>query len=184
MAMIAAEVMGVPLEPRAHHARSRHRRDHRHRRAPPAAARPTRAAGACTKRPRMPKAQLLDWAVRKLVDDGKKKNPPRPSTSKPKTWTSRAGSSSSRTIRRKKLKIADVISFAGDPILGGRPHPRDHLGAHGLGGARRRGRGRHGHRQHQGAQVRGRARRRPGDQPARASSSRSKAASIMGSARR
>jgi CO/xanthine dehydrogenase Mo-binding subunit len=68
------------------------------------------------------KAQLLDWAVRKLVDDGRKKNPPETITVKPEELDVARGVIVFKDNPQKKLLIADVISFAGNPIIGKGAH--------------------------------------------------------------
>jgi xanthine dehydrogenase molybdenum-binding subunit len=68
------------------------------------------------------KAQLLDWAVRKLVDDGKKKNPPVAVTTRPEDLDVARGVIVYKDDPTKKLLIADVISFAGNPIIGKGAH--------------------------------------------------------------
>jgi len=68
------------------------------------------------------KGQLLDWAVRKLVDDGKRKNPPETITTKPEELDVARGVIVYKDDPNKKLKIADVISFAGNPIIGKGAH--------------------------------------------------------------
>ena len=68
------------------------------------------------------KAQLLDWAVRKLVNDGKKKNPPETVTTRPEDLDVARGVIVYKDDPTQKLKIADVISFAGNPIIGKGAH--------------------------------------------------------------
>ena len=68
------------------------------------------------------KAQLLDWAVRKLVDDGKRANPPVTVTTKPEDLDVSRGVIVYKDDPNKKVKIADVISFAGNPIIGKGAH--------------------------------------------------------------
>jgi xanthine dehydrogenase molybdenum-binding subunit len=68
------------------------------------------------------KAQLLDWAVKKLVDDGRKKNPPETVTTKPEELDVSRGVIVFKNDATRKLKIADVISFAGNPIIGKGAH--------------------------------------------------------------
>src|ERR671933_2190756 len=63
------------------------------------------------------KAQLLDWAVRKLVDDGRRKNPPETVTVKPEDLDVQRGVIVFKNDPNQKIKIADVISFAGNPII-------------------------------------------------------------------
>jgi xanthine dehydrogenase molybdenum-binding subunit len=68
------------------------------------------------------KTQLLDWTVKKLVDDGRKKNPPETVTTKPEELDVQRGVIVYRNDATKKIKIADVISFAGNPIIGKGAH--------------------------------------------------------------
>ena len=68
------------------------------------------------------RAQLLDWTVRKLVDDGKKKNPPETVTTKPEDLDIQRGVIVYKDDPTKKIKIADVISFAANPIVGKGAH--------------------------------------------------------------
>src|SRR5438874_1383472 len=68
------------------------------------------------------KAQLLDWAVKKLVDDGKKKNPPETVSVKAEDLDVSRGVIVFKNDPSKKLLIADVISFAGNPIIGKGAH--------------------------------------------------------------
>src|SRR5215471_4072828 len=68
------------------------------------------------------RAQLLDWTVRKLVDDGKKKNPPETVTTKPEDLDVARGVIVYKDDPNKKIKIADVISFATNPIVGKGAH--------------------------------------------------------------
>jgi CO/xanthine dehydrogenase Mo-binding subunit len=68
------------------------------------------------------RGQLLDWAVRKLVDDGKKKNPPEAVTTKPDELDVSRGVILFKNDPSKKLLIADVISFAANPIIGKGAH--------------------------------------------------------------
>src|SRR5438067_3258513 len=68
------------------------------------------------------KAQLLDWAVKKLVDDGKKKNPPETVAVKAEDLDVSRGVIVFKSDPSKKLLIADVISFAGNPIIGKGAH--------------------------------------------------------------
>jgi CO/xanthine dehydrogenase Mo-binding subunit len=67
------------------------------------------------------KKQLLDWTVRKLVDDGRRKNPPETVTTKPEDLDVQRGVIVNKTDN-SKIKIADVISFAGNPIIGKGAH--------------------------------------------------------------
>jgi xanthine dehydrogenase molybdenum-binding subunit len=68
------------------------------------------------------KKQLLDWTVRKLVDDGRRKNPPETVTIKPEDLDVQRGVIVNKTDPNNKIKIADVISFAGNPIIGKGAH--------------------------------------------------------------
>jgi CO/xanthine dehydrogenase Mo-binding subunit len=68
------------------------------------------------------KAQLLDWAVKKLVDDGKKKTPPETVTLKPEDLDISRGVIFIKATPDKKVQIRDVVSFAGNPILGKGAH--------------------------------------------------------------
>ena len=61
-------------------------------------------------------------AVRKLVDDGRKKNPPETVTTKPEDLDVSRGVIVYKDDPNKKIKIADVISFAGNPIVGKGAH--------------------------------------------------------------
>ena len=184
MAMIAGEVLGVPLTRVriAHEVDSDMTSDT----GVTAGSRQTSQGGwGVYEAAQDARAQLLDWAVRKLVDEGKKKNPPETVDTKPEDLDVAARRDRLQGRSDKKFKIADVISFAGNPIIGKGAHIHEtHLAAHGLGGGLRRDRGRHGHRQHQGAELRGGARRRQERSTRWASSSRSKAARSWASARR
>jgi CO/xanthine dehydrogenase Mo-binding subunit len=68
------------------------------------------------------RTQLLEWAVRKLVDDGKKKNPPESVDVKPEDLDVARGVIFLKDTPDKKIKIADVIAFAGNPIIGKGAH--------------------------------------------------------------
>jgi len=68
------------------------------------------------------KAQLLDWTVRKLVDDGKKKNPPETVNVTPDQLDVQRGVIVYKNDPNNKIKIADVISFSGNPIIGSGAH--------------------------------------------------------------
>ncbi|HEY3062380.1 MAG TPA: xanthine dehydrogenase family protein molybdopterin-binding subunit [Chloroflexota bacterium] len=68
------------------------------------------------------RTQLLDWAVRKLVDDGKKKNPPETVTVTPDDLDLSRGVIFFKADPNKKVQIRDVISFAGNPIIGKGAH--------------------------------------------------------------
>ncbi|HEV7662683.1 MAG TPA: xanthine dehydrogenase family protein molybdopterin-binding subunit [Chloroflexota bacterium] len=68
------------------------------------------------------KTQLLDWTVRKLVDDGKRKNPPETVTVTADQLDVQRGVIVYKDDQNKKVKIADVISFAGNPIIGKGAH--------------------------------------------------------------
>src|SRR5438445_640668 len=68
------------------------------------------------------RTQLLDWAVKKLVDDGKKKNPPETVGVKAEDLDVSRGVIVFKNDHSKKLLIADVISFAGNPIIGKGAH--------------------------------------------------------------
>ena len=68
------------------------------------------------------KTQLLDWTVRKLVDDGKKKTPAETVTTKPEDLDVSRGVIVYKNDPTQKIKIADVISFAGNPIIGKGAH--------------------------------------------------------------
>jgi CO/xanthine dehydrogenase Mo-binding subunit len=68
------------------------------------------------------KAQLFDWAIKKLVDDGKKKNPPETVTTTAEDLDVSRGVIVYKSDPTKKIPIADVISFAGNPIIGKGAH--------------------------------------------------------------
>lgn len=68
------------------------------------------------------RAQLLDWAVKKLVDDGKKKNPPETVSVTADDLDVARGVIVYKSDPNKKLLIADVISYAANPIIGKGAH--------------------------------------------------------------
>jgi len=68
------------------------------------------------------RTQLLDWAVKKLVDDGKKKNPPETVAVTADDLSVSRGVIVFKDDPNRKLLIADVISFAGNPVIGRGAH--------------------------------------------------------------
>src|SRR5207253_767364 len=121
MAMIAAEVMGLPL--------SRVRipvevdSDVTSDTGVTAGSRQTISGGwGVYEAAQDAKAQLLDWAVKKLADNGKKKNPPETMTAKAEDLDVSRGVIIYKNDPNKKLLIAEVISFAGNPIIGKGAH--------------------------------------------------------------
>jgi CO/xanthine dehydrogenase Mo-binding subunit len=121
MAMIAAEVMGLPL--------SRVRisvdvdSDVTADTGVTAGSRQTISGGwGVYEAAQDAKAQLLDWAVKKLVDDGKKKNPPETVSVTPQDLDVARGVIVFNADPSRKVLIADVISFAGNPIIGKGAH--------------------------------------------------------------
>jgi xanthine dehydrogenase molybdenum-binding subunit len=68
------------------------------------------------------RAQVLDWAVKKLVDDGKKKNPPETVSVTADDLDLARGVIVFKSDPNKKVLIADVISYAGNPIIGKGAH--------------------------------------------------------------
>jgi len=121
MAMMAAEVMGLPLS----RVRITHEvdSDMTSDTGVTAGSRQTISGGwGVYEAAQDAKAQLLDWAVRKLVDDGKKKNPPETVTTKPEDLDVARGVIVYKDDPTQKIKIGDVISFAGNPIVGKGAH--------------------------------------------------------------
>ncbi|TME97783.1 MAG: xanthine dehydrogenase family protein molybdopterin-binding subunit [Chloroflexi bacterium] len=68
------------------------------------------------------RTQLLDWAVKKLVEDGKKKNPPETVSVTSDDLSVSRGVIVFKDDPNRKLLIADVISFAGNPVIGRGAH--------------------------------------------------------------
>jgi xanthine dehydrogenase molybdenum-binding subunit len=68
------------------------------------------------------RTQLLDWAVRMLVDQGRRKNPPETVDTKPEDLEVSRGVIVYKSDPNKKIQIADVISFAQNPIIGAGAH--------------------------------------------------------------
>jgi xanthine dehydrogenase molybdenum-binding subunit len=121
MAMMAAEVMGLPMTRVriAHEVDSDMTSDT----GVTAGSRQTISGGwGVYEAAQDAKAQLLDWTIKKLVDDGKKKNPPETVTTKPEELDVLRGVIVYKNDPTKKIKIADVISFAGNPIIGKGAH--------------------------------------------------------------
>jgi xanthine dehydrogenase molybdenum-binding subunit len=68
------------------------------------------------------KSQLLDWTVRKLIDDGRRKNPPETVDITPDQLDVQRGVIVNKQDPTNKIKIADVIAFSGNPIIGKGAH--------------------------------------------------------------
>jgi CO/xanthine dehydrogenase Mo-binding subunit len=68
------------------------------------------------------RTQLLDWAVRMLVDAGKKKNPPETVNVKPEDLDVSRGVIVYKADPNKKVQIRDVVTYAGNPIIGKGAH--------------------------------------------------------------
>jgi len=64
------------------------------------------------------KRQLLDWAAKKFIDDGKKANPPQELTLTAADIDIKDGFASLKSDPAKRLPLAQVVQFAGAPILG------------------------------------------------------------------
>jgi len=121
MAMMAAEVMGLPLSRVriAHEVDSDYSSDT----GVTAGSRQTISGGwGVYEAAQDAKAQLLDWAVKKLVDDGKKKNPPETVTVKPEDLDVARGVIVFKDDANKKVPVADVVSYAQNPIVGKGAH--------------------------------------------------------------
>jgi xanthine dehydrogenase molybdenum-binding subunit len=121
MAMMAAEVMGLPMT----RVRISHEvdSDMSSDTGVTAGSRQTISGGwGVYEAAQDAKAQLLDWTIKKLVDDGKKKNPPETVTTSPEELDVLRGVIVYKNDATKKIKIADVISFAGNPIIGKGAH--------------------------------------------------------------
>jgi CO/xanthine dehydrogenase Mo-binding subunit len=68
------------------------------------------------------RTQLLDWTVRMLVDQGRRKSPPETVSVKPEDLDVGRGVIFYKDDPDKKVKIADVVSFAQNPIIGSGAH--------------------------------------------------------------
>jgi xanthine dehydrogenase molybdenum-binding subunit len=68
------------------------------------------------------RTQLLDWAVRMLVDAGKKNNPPETVDIKPEDLDISRGVIVYKADPNKKVQIRTVVTFAGNPIIGKGAH--------------------------------------------------------------
>jgi xanthine dehydrogenase molybdenum-binding subunit len=68
------------------------------------------------------RTQLLDWTVRKLVDDGRRKNPPETVTVKADELDVGRGVIFFKADPDKKVQIRDVVTFAANPIIGSGAH--------------------------------------------------------------
>jgi CO/xanthine dehydrogenase Mo-binding subunit len=68
------------------------------------------------------KVQLLDWAVRMLVDQGRRKNPPEEVNVKPEDLDVARGVIFYKNDPNKKVQVADVVSFAANPIIASGMH--------------------------------------------------------------
>jgi CO/xanthine dehydrogenase Mo-binding subunit len=62
--------------------------------------------------------QLLDWAAKKFIDDGKKANPPQELTLTPADIEIKDGFASVTSDPSKRLPLAQVVQFGGAPIVG------------------------------------------------------------------
>jgi CO/xanthine dehydrogenase Mo-binding subunit len=121
MAMMAGEVMGLPLT----RIRITHEvdTDMTSDTGVTAGSRQTLSAGwGVYEAAQDAKKQLLDWAVRKLVADGQRKNPPETVTVTADELDVSRGVIVFKNDPNKKLKIGDMISFAGNPIIGKGAH--------------------------------------------------------------
>ena len=68
------------------------------------------------------RTQLLDWAVRMLVDQGRRKTPPETVTVKPEDLDVARGVIVYKDDPNKKIQVADVVSFAANPIIASGMH--------------------------------------------------------------
>jgi CO/xanthine dehydrogenase Mo-binding subunit len=68
------------------------------------------------------RTQLLDWAVRMLVDQGRRKSPPETVDTTPEELDVSRGVIVYKADPNKKIKIADVVAFATNPIIGSGAH--------------------------------------------------------------
>jgi CO/xanthine dehydrogenase Mo-binding subunit len=121
MAMIAGEVMGLPLT----RVRIAHEvdTDFTADTGVTAGSRQTLSGGwGVYEAAQDARAQLLDWAVRMLVDAGKKKTPAETVDTKPEDLDIARGVIFYKADPNKKIQLRDVVSFAGNPILGRGAH--------------------------------------------------------------
>jgi len=121
MAMIAGEVLGVPLSRVriAHEVDSDNTSDT----GVTAGSRQVLSGGwGVYEAAQSARTQLLDWAVRMLVDQGKKKTPAETVDTKPEDLDIQRGVVVNKADPTKKFKIDDVIAFAQNPIIGSGAH--------------------------------------------------------------
>ncbi len=121
MAMIAAEALGVPIS----RVRITHEvdTDHTADTGNTAGSRQVLSGGwGVYEAAQSARAQLLDWATRMLIDAGKKKNPPESVDVKPEDLTLSRGVILYKSDPNNKIQIADVVSFAQNPIIGSGAH--------------------------------------------------------------